>query len=49
MRFEGGIGKKIAFKEEQEENSAQKLYLESIMSSMTDALIVVIPMPRFDQ
>jgi PAS domain S-box-containing protein len=43
MRFEGRTRKKIALKEEQEENSAQKVYLESIMSSMTDSLIVVNP------
>ena len=41
MRLEGKIRKRIALKEEQEEIFDQKGYLESIMSSMTDALIVV--------
>ena len=43
MRFKGRTRKKIALKEEQEEIFDQKVYLESIMSSMTDSLIVVNP------
>jgi len=43
MRFEGRTRKKIALKEEQEEILGQRGYLESIMSSMTDSLIVVNP------
>jgi PAS domain S-box-containing protein len=43
MRVESKIRKKIALKEKQEEIFDQKVYLESIMSSMTDALIVVNP------
>ncbi len=41
MRPEGKIRKRIALKEEGEEIFDKKVYLESIMSSMTDALIVV--------
>lgn len=43
MRFEGRTKKKIAFKEEQEERLEQRGYLESIMSSMMDSLIVINP------
>ena len=43
MRFKGRTKKKIAPKEGQEEVFDQKLYLETIMSSMTDSLIVVNP------
>ena len=43
MRFKGRARKKIALKEGQEANSVQKVYLESILSSMTDALIVIDP------
>ncbi len=43
MRLEGISKKKIALKEEPEEIFDQKVYLESIISSMTDALIVVNP------
>jgi PAS domain S-box-containing protein len=41
MKFKGRIRKNAALKEEQEENFDQKLYLGSIISSMTDSLIVV--------
>lgn len=43
MRVKGGIRKKVNLKEEQKENFDQKVYLESIMSSMTDSLIVINP------
>jgi PAS domain S-box-containing protein len=43
MRFGGKTRKRIALKEEREEILDQKVYLESIMSSMTDSLIVVNP------
>ncbi|MDD5194563.1 MAG: ATP-binding protein [Candidatus Omnitrophica bacterium] len=43
MRSGRGIRKKIVLKEEQGEIFGQKVYLESIMSSMTDALIVINP------
>jgi PAS domain S-box-containing protein len=43
MRFKGGIREKVALKEKQEEIFSQKGYVESIISSMTDALIVVNP------
>jgi PAS domain S-box-containing protein len=43
MRFKGGIRKKVALKEKQEEIFSQKEYLENIISSITDGLIVVNP------
>jgi len=43
MKFKGRIRKKIAFKEEQKEILDQRGYLESIISSITDSLIVVNP------
>jgi PAS domain S-box-containing protein len=43
MKLEGRTRKKIAFKEEQEDILDQRGYLESILSSMTDSLIVVNP------
>ncbi|MDD5292573.1 MAG: PAS domain S-box protein, partial [Candidatus Omnitrophica bacterium] len=43
MRFKGGIRKKLTLKEEQKENLDQRVYLESIVASMTDSLIVVNP------
>ncbi|MFA5363495.1 MAG: PAS domain S-box protein [Candidatus Omnitrophota bacterium] len=43
MKFKGKTKKKITRKEEQGGISGQKVYLESIMSSMTDSLIVVNP------
>jgi PAS domain S-box-containing protein len=43
MRFKGGIREKVALEEKQEEIFSQTGYLESIISSMTDALIVVHP------
>jgi PAS domain S-box-containing protein len=43
MRAKGKTRKKIAFKEEQGDILGRIGYLESIMSSMTDALIVVNP------
>ncbi len=41
MRPEGKIRERMTLKEEREEIFNKKVYLESIMSSMTDALIVV--------
>lgn len=43
MRFKGGIREKVALIEKQEEIFSQKGYLENIISSMTDTLIVVNP------
>ena len=43
MKLEGRTRRKIALKEGQEEIFDQKVYLESIISSMTDALVVVNP------
>jgi PAS domain S-box-containing protein len=43
MKFKGRTRKKFTLKEKQEEILAQRVYLESIMSSMTDSLIVVNP------
>lgn len=43
MKLKGRTKKKIAFKEEQEDILDQRGYLESILSSMTDSLIVVNP------
>ncbi|MCX5800132.1 MAG: ATP-binding protein [Candidatus Eisenbacteria bacterium] len=43
MKLEGRTGEKVALKERQEDISAQEVYLESVMSSMTDSLIVVNP------
>src|SRR4030043_679235 len=43
MKLEGRTRKKIAFKEEQEDILDQRIYLKSILSSMTDSLIVVNP------
>ncbi|MBN2121247.1 MAG: PAS domain S-box protein [Candidatus Omnitrophica bacterium] len=41
MRFKGRTRKKIALKEKQEETYAQRVYLQSIISSIRDALVVV--------
>jgi len=43
MKFENRTKKKIAVKEKQEKILNQKVYLESIISSMTDTLIVINP------
>src|SRR4030066_1252315 len=43
MRFDGRTRRKIALKEGRKDILGQKGYLASIMSSMTDALIVVNP------
>ena len=43
MRFRGLTGKRAALKSEPKENLDREVYLESIISSVTDALIVVDP------
>src|SRR4030042_4338100 len=43
MRFRCLTGKKIALKSEPKENLDREVYLESIISSVTDAPIVVDP------